>query len=73
MKLNEPLIAEIRHEAATTRLMLERLPEESLNWRPHPKSRTLGEIAAHIANLPGVFIAPLDQDDFDRNDYTHRR
>lgn len=71
MKLNEPLIAEIRHESATTRLMLERVPEGSLNWRPHQKSRTLGEIAAHVANLPGVFIAPLDRDEFDRNKYTY--
>ena len=69
MNLNEPLIAELQHEAATTRRMLERVPEASLAWRPHEKSRTLGEVAAHIANLPGIFIATLERDDFDRYEY----
>jgi len=69
MNLNEPLIAELQIEGATTRKMLERLPENSLAWKPHEKSRTLGEIGAHIANLPGLFIASLDQDEFDRHNY----
>jgi uncharacterized damage-inducible protein DinB len=69
MNLNEPLVAELQIEAGTTRTMLERLPQESLAWKPHEKSRTLGEIAAHIANLPGLFIATLNQDEFDRHDY----
>lgn len=70
MRLNEPILAELRHEAATTRRMLERVPEASLAWRPHEKSRTLGEVAAHVANLPGIFLAALGADDFDRHDYT---
>ena len=69
MNLNEPLIAEIQLEAASTRKMLERVPQDSLAWKPHEKSRTLGEIAAHIANLPGLFIATLDRDEFDRHKY----
>lgn len=69
MNLTEPIIAELQHEAATTRKMLELVPQDSLTWKPHEKSRTLGEIAAHIANLPGLFITPLDRDEFDRNDY----
>lgn len=69
MMLSEPLAAELQHEAATTRRMLERAPEGSLAWRPHEKSRTLGEIASHIANLPGLFITTLDRDEFDRDDY----
>lgn len=69
MNLVEPLLAELRIEAATTRRMLERVPDGSLDWRPHEKSRTLGELAAHIAGLPGMFLAPLDQDGFDRSSY----
>ena len=69
MNLNEPLIVELQIEAKTTRKMLERVPQDSLAWKPHEKSRTLGEIAAHIANLPGMFIATLNQDEFDRHDY----
>lgn len=69
MNLSEPLVAEFQHEAGTTRKMLERVPQDSLAWKPHEKSRTLGEIAAHIANLPGVFITTLDRDEFDRYEY----
>lgn len=68
MKLNEPLIAELQHEAATTRKMLERVPQESLSWQPHEKSMTLGRLAAHIANLPRLLIATLNEDEFDTND-----
>ncbi len=69
MNLNDSLIAELQHEAATTRKMLERVPQASLAWKPHEKSRTLGEIASHIANLPGVFIVSLAREEFDRNEY----
>jgi len=69
MNLNEPLLVELQVEAVTTRKMLERLPHDSLAWKPHGKSRTLGEIAAHIANLPGLFIATMNQDEFDRHSY----
>ena len=52
MSVTEQLIAELRHEAATTRRVIERLPEEKLTWQPHPKSMKLGELAMHIAMLP---------------------
>ena len=70
MNLNEPLLTELQIEAVTTRKMLERTPPSLLTWKPHEKSRTLGEIAAHIAHIPGMFIATLNQDDFDRYSYT---
>lgn len=69
MNLSEPIVAELQHEVATTKKMLERVPQDSLTWKPHEKSRTLGEIAAHIANLPGLFIATLNEDEFDRYAY----
>jgi uncharacterized damage-inducible protein DinB len=69
MSLTEPIIAELQHEAATTKRMLERVPQDSLAWKPHEKSRTLGEVASHIANLPGLFIATLHSDEVDRYDY----
>ena len=69
MNLSEQFIAELQLEAATTRKLLERVPQDSLAWKPHEKSRTIGEIAAHIANLPGLFIATLDRNEFDRYAY----
>lgn len=68
MKLTEPIIAELKQEADTTRKMLERLPQESLAWKPHEKSRTLGQVAAHIADIPGVFIAGLENDELNFRD-----
>lgn len=39
-------------EAMTTRRVLERVPESKFDWSPHPKSRTLGQLAMHIADNP---------------------
>ena len=52
MSLAEQLAAELTREAATTRRVLERLPESQLAWKPHAKSMKLGELAFHIAILP---------------------
>ena len=46
------LKAELQHEAAGTRRLLERVPEDKLAWRPHEKSMTLGRLAGHICELP---------------------
>jgi uncharacterized damage-inducible protein DinB len=34
--------------------VLERVPANQLTWRPHPKARTLGELALHVAMTPGA-------------------
>jgi len=52
VKVDE-LLKELEEEVATTRRVLERVPEEKLKWRPHPKARTLGELALHVAIVPG--------------------
>jgi uncharacterized damage-inducible protein DinB len=52
MTLIEGLLQEFEREAQTTRRVLERVPNDKLQWRPHPKSRTLGELALHIATSP---------------------
>jgi uncharacterized damage-inducible protein DinB len=45
--------AELTQEAKTTRRVLERVPEDRLDWRPHPKARSLGQLALHVASIPG--------------------
>ena len=50
----EALLAELEQEKATTRRMLERVPNEKLSWKPHPKSMTLGQLALHVASTPGA-------------------
>ncbi len=54
MTASGALIAEVTREAATTRRVLERVPEASLSWRPHPKSMSLGTLALHVAVIPGA-------------------
>ena len=46
-------LPEFEHEMKTTRAVLARVPEAKAEWRPHPKSRPLGELAQHVANLVG--------------------
>ncbi|HET6837611.1 MAG TPA: DinB family protein [Gemmatimonadales bacterium] len=60
------LLLELEQEAQATRRVLERVPEDRLDWTPHPKSMTLGQLAMHIANLPGA-IAEVSRAWFDVN------
>ena len=53
MALVDGLLEELEQEAETTRRVLDRVPHDKLNWRPHPKARTMGELALHIAIVPG--------------------
>jgi uncharacterized damage-inducible protein DinB len=53
MPLIAGMLQELEQEAAATRRILERVPDRQLGWRPHPKSRTLGQLALHIAVVPG--------------------
>jgi uncharacterized damage-inducible protein DinB len=49
MAIVDAIIMELDQEASTTRRVLERVPEDKLSWRPHPKSFSLGQLAQHIA------------------------
>ena len=61
----QAMLGEIQQEAATTRRVLERIPENKLAWKPHQKSMTIGQLAMHTAQVPGA-IANLSQpDEFD--------
>jgi uncharacterized damage-inducible protein DinB len=53
MKMIDALLAELEQEAVTTRRVLERIPQAHLSWRPHPKSMSLGQLALHVATVPG--------------------
>jgi len=53
MTIADTLMQELEMEAATTRRVLERVPDAQLHWKPAEKSRTLGQLAWHIAVNPG--------------------
>lgn len=59
----ETLLPEFDLEMAATRKLLERLPEAKADWKPHEKSRTLGDLATHVANIPSLMNVVIKQDE----------
>src|SRR5687768_514787 len=64
-------IAELEHEAATTRKCLERVPADKFDWKPHEKSMSFGKLAVHVAEMFGWTPATLQHPelDFSKFDY----
>jgi uncharacterized damage-inducible protein DinB len=56
MSIAQEMLAEFEIQAPVTRKFLERLPEEKLTWKPHSKSMTAGQLAYHLASVPGGII-----------------
>lgn len=54
MKMIDVLLAEMEQEAQSTVRVLERVPQAHLSWRPHAKSMSLGQLALHVATIPGL-------------------
>ena len=65
MAIRDTLLAEYDHEIGTTRRLLERIPDDKLSWKPHPKSMSLGGLGTHIANLPNGGGSILNETSFD--------
>jgi len=63
MTIPAALLAEFDAEMATTRRLLERVPADRWDWKPHAKSRSLGELATHVAELPR-FGMRIEKDTF---------
>ena len=61
----QSLLPEFDHEMANTRKMLERVPEDKLDWKPDPKSMSLGRLAGHVAEMPGWGTMTLNVDSLD--------
>lgn len=64
-RIVDSFIAEIDQEAKTTQRVLERVPDDKLSWKPHAKSMSLGQLAYHVATIPGAIAGLLVQDTFD--------
>jgi uncharacterized damage-inducible protein DinB len=52
MSIKDSLLPEFDHEMATTRRVIERVPDADLAWKPHDKSMSLGQLAGHVGNMP---------------------
>lgn len=64
----ETFIAELEQEAATTRKVLERIPADKYDWKPHDKSYSLGGLAFHVASIPRNIARMASADSFDAAD-----
>lgn len=60
----EPILNEFREEVPAIRRVLERVPGDKLTWKPHPKSRSIGELATHIAGICGMAEKIAKSDEF---------
>ena len=65
MALSATLIPEFDQEMATSRIVVERVPEEKYGWKPHEKSMTAGRLASHVAEIPTWASATVDHDFLD--------
>src|SRR5271166_5727392 len=65
MGVSAEFLPEFDMEMAAARRTLERIPEDKLGWKPHEKSMTLGRLAGHIAELPGMGVRVLKDDALD--------
>ncbi len=62
MSISDGFVMELEQESAATRRVMERLPEDKLSWKPHPKSMSLGQLALHTARIPGNIANMLSAD-----------
>jgi uncharacterized damage-inducible protein DinB len=60
MSIASDFLAEFEAQAPITRKFLERVPADKLTWKPHAKSLTLGQLALHIATVPGGIIRVVE-------------
>lgn len=72
MTLNEAIWAELQHEAASTRKLLERVPYEKGDFKPHEKSMSLQQLTRHVVEITGWWKECLTMDvlDFAAGDNT---
>ena len=65
MSISQSLLPEFDQEMANTRKTLERVPDDKLTWKPHPKSFAMGQLAQHLATMVGWTVDTIGKDSFD--------
>ena len=69
MPIAQSLLAEFEAQAPVTRKFLERLPNNKLTWKPHPRSMTAGQLAYHLAFVPGGVVRAAQKDQITPPDF----
>jgi uncharacterized damage-inducible protein DinB len=70
MSIANSLLAEFEEQAAVTRKFLERLPEDKLTWKPHEKSMSAGQLAFHLAVVPGNVVRAVQSKEQQAPDFS---
>lgn len=65
MTIGQSMLPEFDEEMKNTRKMLERVPDDKWDWKPHEKSGTLGWLAAHIGTVPGWITMTINTEELD--------
>jgi len=65
MSISQALLPEFDHEVATTRKILDRLPEDKFGWKPSESSMAAGRLASHIAEMGGWGAVTMTSELFD--------
>jgi uncharacterized damage-inducible protein DinB len=68
MTIAQTLLPEYDHELAGCRKELERVPDDRFDYKPHPKSMTLGKLANHLATIPGWLASTMVETEMEFND-----
>ncbi len=72
MNIIDGFILEFQHETATTRKLLERIPQEHFDWAPHTKSMTFGALGSHIVDAINWVGPTLEQDEMVMDPSTYK-
>jgi uncharacterized damage-inducible protein DinB len=83
MRYADLILPEFEQEMASTRQLIECIPDDKLEWRAHPKLNTIGWNANHLAEMPGwvrgIFselsfdLAPVGQERYQSPKLTSRQ
>ena len=65
MAIKDSLLGELDHEVQTTRSIIRGVPDAEGGWKPHPKSTSMGSLAAHIVNMHSWAVTALRRTDVD--------
>ena len=63
--MSHPLVAELQHEAHVTRTVLERVPTDKFEFKPHEKSMSFGQLASHIVEMYSWYDSTLNTEELD--------
>jgi uncharacterized damage-inducible protein DinB len=71
MSIAQNMLAELEQESQATRRVLERVPQAHLGWKPHAKSMSLGQLALHVAAVPGNVAEIVARDSIEAPNFVH--